>query len=249
MHRVLVGSVIGILVSSQALGQSPASESILPPVHFVSPTFDPQKLQLARSVAAKLLPPGTTAEVLRAPLNMKVADLVHSYLMMPVARFAEEHGAELPEEGLNGPPVKRVRLLEILDPASQARLRVIGPVIQQMVAEAAATKEPQLREALALAYGQRLSVSELQALDRFLATPEGTAFGRTSATLENDLGVFAARQSADRAILDAVPAMMKRLTEATASLPKIRDTPDLSGTERKEVAKLLGIDPGQLLKR
>jgi hypothetical protein len=111
---------------------------------------------------------------------MSVASLAHDYLMMPVERFAAEHGAALPEEGVNGPAVIRVRLLEILDPASQTRSRVISGVIQQMAADAAMSKEPELREALAIAYGQQLSVSELQELDRFLATPVGTKFAHFS---------------------------------------------------------------------
>jgi hypothetical protein len=248
--RSLVISVIGgALAATPAAGQTRAAESIPPPLTLVSPKLDPAKAQLARSVAARLLPPGTTREIFRQPLNLTVDALVHSYLMMPVERFVEEHGAELPQEGVNGPPMVRVQLLQILDPASQTRLRVIGPVIQEMAADAAAAKEPQLREALALAYGQRLSVSELQALDRFLATPEGTAFARTSASLENDLIVFAARQAMDRAVADAVPAMIDRLSKATASLPKIRDAADLSEAERKEVAQLLHADPGLLFKK
>jgi len=248
MRSPVIAIIGGALVATPAVGQTAPAEPIPRPLNIVSPKLDPAKAQLARSVAAKLLPPGTTREVFRQPLNLKVADLVHGYLMMPVERFVKEHGAELPEEGVNGPPMVRVQLLQILDPASQTRLRVIGPVIQEMAADAAAAKEPQLREALALAYGQRLSVSELQALDRFLATPEGAAFARTSASLENDLFVFAARQSMDRAVADAAPAMIDRLSKATASLPKIRDTADLSEAERQRVAQLLHADPALLFK-
>lgn len=246
---LIEGILTGALVSAPAFAQATVRETVPHPLHLVSPTLDPAKAQLARSVAAKLLPAGTTRDLLQAPLNMSVASLAHDYLMMPVERFAAEHGAALPEEGVNGPAVIRVRLLEILDPASQTRSRVISGVIQQMAADAAMSKEPELREALAIAYGQQLSVSELQELDRFLATPVGTKFARTSAMLENDLGVFAARQSINRAIVAALPAIMKRLDEATAPLPKIRDAGDLTEAERKEVGQLLHVDPEQLLKR
>jgi hypothetical protein len=117
-----------------------------------------------------------------------------------------------------------------------------------MTAEAAARKEPQLREAMALAYGHQLSLSELQALDRFLSTAEGVAFAKTSATIESNLGVFAARQLMDRAIVETFPAMRARLTEAMAKLPKVRDTENLSEAERKEIAQLLKVDPEQLVR-
>jgi len=188
-----------------------------------------------------LLPPGTISEWFKS--NIGVGTLVHQYLMTPVERFAQEHGAKLPEEGIKGPPVVRMRLLEILDPASRQRITIADPVIRRMAAEAAATREPQYREALAIAYGQRLSVSELQALDRFLSTPEGTAFARNMWLVQNDFGVFAAQQIMDKAVVDAVPAMTEQLDKATASLPKVKDWSDLNDAERKEVAKLLNVDP------
>ena len=246
MFKLLSGITIGLLFCTPAIGQS--GETAPPPFRYSTPTLEPAKLQLARSVASKLLPVGTTDKVTRDPLNMKISALVHDYLMMPVEQFAQEYGVQLPQEGVNGPPIIHVRLLEILDPASQTRLRVISPIISQMAAEAAASKESELREALAIAYGQRLNVSELQALDKFLATPEGAAFVRCSATIDNDLGVFAARQSMDRAIVQALPAMTTRLAQATASLPKIRDAADLSEAERTEVAQLLRVDPARLTK-
>ena len=64
--------------------------------------------------------------------------------------------------------------------------------------------------------------------------------------LENDLGVLAARHFIDQAVIDAVPTMTGRLTQVTASLPKIRDTAGLSEAERKEVARLLSVDLSQL---
>jgi hypothetical protein len=230
-------------------GSSTTSQPLLPPVRYIPPAIDSAKAQLARSVAAKLLPAGLTGEMLRQPFNSKIANLAHSYLMMPVERFSAEYGGKLPVECINGPPTVRLRLLAILDPASRERSSVADPIIRSMAAEAAASKEPQLREALARAYGQMLSLSELQALDRFLATPQGAAYAHASAMLENDLGVFAARQFIDRAILEATPAMLTRLTKATASLPKIRSAADLSDAERKEVADLLHLDSGQLRKK
>jgi hypothetical protein len=231
-------------------GSSTTSQPLLPPVRYIPPAIDSAKAQLARSVAAKLLPAGITGEMLRQPFNSKIANLAHSYLMMPVDRFAAEYGGKLPVEGINGPPTVHLRLLGILDPASGERSSIADPIIRTMAAEAAASKEPQLREALARAYGQMLSLSELQqALDRFLATPQGAAYAHASAMLENDLGVFAARQFIDRAILEATPAMLTRLTKATASLLKIRSAADLSDPERKEVADLLHLDSGQLRKK
>jgi hypothetical protein len=52
----------------------------------------------------------------------------------------------------------------------------------------------------------------------------------------------------DRAVADAAPAMIDRLSKATASLPKIRDTADLSEAERQRVAQLLHADPALLFK-
>lgn len=205
------------------------------------PTIDPAKAEAARSVAAKLMPAGTMRRLLTQPLNMKVIALVYSYSTAPVERLAQEMGARLPEEGRDGPPMVRIRLREIIDPAAEQRIAIAHPIIAEAAAVAAERTEPKLREALALAYSERMTLAELHALDRFLSTPDGAAFVRATADLEADLDVFSARQTLDAATIDAVAASLPRIEQAAAALPKIRSLRDLTPGERAEAAQLLGV--------
>lgn len=237
----MLSITVALCAALVATGASPAAPVSLPPVQYFPPKLDAAKADLARSVAARLLPTGSTAEWARQSPGL--SGLVHQYLMLPVTRFVEERGAKLPEEGVDGPPVVRVRLLSIIDPASVERVSVIGPVVEKIVAEIATSREPELRKAMALAYGQRLSVGELQALDRFLATPEGSAFARSNRVIWEDWGVYAAQQFMFREIEAAEPVMKRRIAKATALMPKIKEWADLTEPERREVAKLLKIEP------
>ena len=231
---------VSLCAALMATAAPEAVANSLPPVRYEAPTLDAEKGEVARSVAARLQPPGWTATWFKG--SMGLANIVHTQLMMPVERFARERGATLPEEGRDGPPVVRLRLLAIIDPASLQRLSMISPIVEKTVADIAASREAQLREAIAVAYAQRMSVAELRALDRFLATPEGTAFAGVNRAVSNDWGVFAAQQTIARAIEDADPVITRRISNSTSKLPKIKGWNDLSEAERKEVSKLLNID-------
>ena len=224
---------------------APQPPSSIPVVRRTTPTIDPAKAQVARSVASRLLPEGVTRTILNEPFNSTVLNLVHSYLMLPVEQFASSISAKLPQEGVNGPPVVRVGILEIIDPASAERGRIADKAIRKMAADAAMAEEPQLREALAIAYS-RLTLEELKALDEFLATPAGAVFARTNASLENDLDVYAARSRIQRAIAASAPAMLARLSDETEALPRVKSAAELTPTERKQIADLLQIDQSQV---
>jgi hypothetical protein len=239
----LVLSFAAAAVPSEA---APPLKQPIPVVRRDTPALDPVKADAARSVAARLLPTGITRKILNDPLNDKIIVLTHSYLMMPVEQFALAIGIKLPKEGVNGPPEVRVGILTIIDPASRERGDIADKVIREMAGNAAMTEEPRLRNALAIAYSSRLSLDELKALDSFLATPAGAAFARTSAMLENDMDVHAARFMMDRAIAASVPSMLGRLSKETAALPHTKTAAELNPAERKEIARLLQIDQSQL---
>ena len=245
MHYAITMFLVEFLAAAALAQSAPTSQAPLPLLRRTSPTLDPAKADLARSVASRLLPPGTTRQLLNDPFNPTILSLVHGYLMLPVQVFAASIGAPLPQEGITGPPLVRVGILEIIDPASAERGRIADKAIRSMAAEAAMEEEPRLREALALAYS-RLTLEDLKALDDFLGTPAGVAFARTNASLDNDLNIAAAHAMIDRAIAAAAPSMLARLSEETESLPHVKTAAELTPSERRQIADLLHIDVSQL---
>lgn len=238
---------LALLVAAAApVGTTDPTKAPVPVVRLNTPAIEPAKAEVARSVAARLLPDGISRDILSSPFNATVVTLAHSYLMMPVEQFASSVGVTLPQEGVSGPPLVHVRILRIIDPANAERTTIVGKVISEMAADAAVAKEPEVRNALAVTYSSQLSFDQLKALDNFLATPAGAAFARTNAMLGGDPYVLAAMSSQQRAIAAAMPAMLVRLSEETKSLTPIKSAEQLTPAERKQIADLLHIDQSRL---
>lgn len=239
--------LLAILMAAAApIGSVEPAKDPIPVVRLNTPAIEPAKAEVARSVATRLMPAGISRDILSSPFNATVVNLAHSYLMMPVEQFANSIGATLPQEGVSGPPLVRVGILNVIDPANVERTTIVGKVIREMAADAAVAKEADVRNALAVTYASQLSLDQLKALDNFLATPAGTAFARTNAMLGGDPYVLAAASAQQRAIAAAMPAMLVRLSEATKSLAPIKSAEQLTPAERKQIADLLHIDQLQL---
>ena len=241
--------MLAILLSIAAAGAgsaAPAQPASPPVLRRTPPALDPAKAELARSIAARLVPVGINRALLSDPFNVTILSLVHSYLMMSVEQFAASVGAKLPEEGITGPPAVRLGILHVIDPASAQRAKIADAVIRDIAIRAATAEEPRLREAVALAYANRLSVDELRAVDVFLAPPAGAAFARATAVLDDDLDVRLARSRMERAIMASGPQVAARVNEEAASLPSIKTPADLSPAERRKIADLLQISESQL---
>jgi hypothetical protein len=233
-------AILGPLLLSQPLPLIPV---------FNRSTPDPARMALARSVTAKLLPPGYQRKLMEDPFNLAMAGLDHQLIMRPVNDFAAEVGIDLPVEGMDGPPLVKLQILGILDPARQQRSRARWRLLRQAVIEVATRAEPHMREALATAYAVRLNAEQLQELDRFLGTPSGAAYASAALSVQFDPEVEGAAQTLNRSISDALPGIVKRLDAATASLPKPKTARDLTDDERARIAALLHADPAKLKAR
>ena len=235
-----------LMAAAAPVGSVEPAKDPIPVVRLNTPAIEPAKAEVARSVATRLMPAGISRDILSSPFNATVVNLAHSYLMMPVEQFANSIGATLPQEGVSGPPLVRVGILNVIDPANVERTTIVGKVIREMAADAAVAKEAEVRNALAVTYSSQLSFDQLKALDNFLATPAGAAFARTNAMLGGDPYVLAAASAQRRAIAAAMPAMLVRLSEATKSLAPIKSAAQLTPADRKQIADLLHIDQSQL---
>lgn len=231
-----LGSIL-LLASAQATPAAPQAVVYNPPV------VDSERMKVATSVAAKLMPPGTFRQTIGAPLNLSAAALTHQILMTPVATITYEIGAEAPSVGPDGLPVAKSKILEILDPHSRKRSEAIYAVVVRVAGDAAHREEPKVREAIARAYGQRLSLPELRDVDRFLGTRSGAAYARIAISIRDDLGVYAAIQATDRAVLGSMPEMLKLIAAKTSDLPAPKTAAQLTDAERRNIAALMGVEP------
>ena len=219
-----------------------------PPIAVVQdePVLDANLLAVARSVATKFLPSGSFRRAVEEPPGFATAGLTHRILMQPVFEFAKEVGVELPPEGIDGPPFVRVQILHVLDPVSLDRATAMGPIVDNWVVETAEKAAPKMREALAIAYGQRLTIGQLRDLDNFLSTPSGAAYAAAWVPVQLDPGVSAAGQMLKRSIDDSMPLIFQRVTEGTKNLPRPKTAAQLTEEERRQIATLLRVAPAKL---
>jgi hypothetical protein len=106
--------------------------------------------------------------------------------------------------------------------------------------------EPAIRDGLAEAYANDLSLTELTDLSHFLQTPSGAAYAAKALVIQSDPAVVAKMQAIMPEIFKAMPAIMEKVQAATADLPKPKTAADLTEADRAQLAKLLGVDPAKL---
>jgi hypothetical protein len=86
-------------------------------------------------------------------------------------------------------------------------------------------------------------------LNRFFATPTGSEYASNSMTLFMDPAVMGRMQALLPQIMRQMPAMIQKMTAATANLPKPRRYSDLTAAERAQLARLLGLSEADLAGR
>jgi len=205
----------------------------------------PEQIALARKVAARVLPEGAYRTVMRGTFNGMIGNMMSQMLDVPVRRFVAATGLPDKDVAKLGETTTR-QIMEIIDPAYQQRMKITMQAMMDGMSEVMTRMEPDMREGLAEAYASRFSSVQLTELDRFFATPTGTAFAGQQFTIMSDPALMQRMQSIMPAIMQTLPDVMKKAQAATASLPKAKTAADLTDADRARLATLLGVNPGDL---
>jgi hypothetical protein len=208
----------------------------------------------ARIAAAKvtidyIVPAGTYSKLFGGSFNQIMNQTMDSMTTMPLADLVKASG--IPQQDiakLGGATLADV--MQIMDPAykqrQQATMNAMMPALNQMMT----TMEPSMREALAEAYARRFTLDQLNDMNRFFATPSGTAYANNSLLIMMDPEVVRRiTKDMPKMIQDfmaQMPAIQKKVEADTANLPKPREYKDLTPDQRARLAKLLGIDEKDL---
>lgn len=236
-------------VAGLALAQPAAAQDSTPAAQAAP---DPARLAAAKVTIDYILPTGTYAKMFGGSFNQLMDQAVDSMTDLPIADLLRSTG--MPQEDVA--KLGRATLadvMEIMDPAYRERQRATIEAMTPALNKMMASMEPAMREAMVDAYAKRFTLEQLNDMNRFFATPSGTAYASNSMSIMMDPDVIG-RVSKDtpkmiQEFMAQMPEISKRVEAATANLPKPREYGDLTAEQKAKLANLLGIDEKELEQR
>ncbi len=206
--------------------------------------IDAERLAAAQTVAGKLFPDGTYTRMMSS-MDGLMDSVMGQVMDMPMSDLVRMAG--IPDAEIKSMPKSSMKqMMAIMDPAFEKRTSTVMRVMMAEMGRIMTPLEPGMREGLAQSYAKRFSVTELAELNRFFATPTGGAFASESMLLMMDPAVMNKMMEFLPALTREMPAIVQKLTSATADLPKPKTFKDLNAEERARLANLLGIPESQL---
>ncbi|GAO55085.1 DUF2059 domain-containing protein [Novosphingobium sp. MD-1] len=248
MSALLRATVAAALLLSPATAiaqESPAPATSASPA---LPPVDPARLQAATATVDHIFPAGTYAKIMNGTMDTIVRQSVDSMTALPMRDLVGLAGLK-PEEAAKVGKGTMAEVMAILDPAFRQRTDLSMTVMRDEMTAMMTQFEPDMRAGLAEAYARRFSAAQLDELNHFFATPTGSEYASNSMTLFMDPAVIGRMQALLPQIMRQMPAMIQKMTAATANLPKPRRYADLTAAERAQLARLLGLSEADLAGR
>lgn len=204
------------LLASVAGMAAPAVAQTTP----VAEAPDTARLETARRVMGRLWPDGLYRRMMSGTMQQIVDSTMASMGQIPVEEMAKAAGSKEDLGDIKGKSM--AELMEAADPAYRERTRITIDVMMGEMIPLMEKAEPGIRESLAQTYARRFTAAQLADLDRFLATPSGSAFADQFFLAYTDPEVVQQMQSFTPELMKAMPAILTKVQAATAHLPPPR---------------------------
>ncbi|MGH6617717.1 DUF2059 domain-containing protein [Sphingomonas sp.] len=184
--------------------------------------IDTERLAAARPVIERIWPLGTYERLMRTTLDQTVGNMMSGMYGMKMDDIA----ATMPDDEKAKDAARKGKTLgeamKADDPYFEERMRISMRVMADEMSRIMTDAEPEVREALTKSYARRFTVAELGDLDRFFATPTGTAYARDSMLLMMGPDMMHAMQAFAPRMMKEMPAMTAKIEAATKHLPPAR---------------------------
>jgi hypothetical protein len=208
----LTASSFALTVSASA--ETPAATTAAPaPV-------DPVRLKLAEQTVAKLIPPGTYQKMMKDMMDTMAGGMVDQMMGIDAATMAGMAGVEADSEAAEAAKGKTMAdIMAEMDPNFKERMDITMKVMFSEMGDLMSAMEPIVREALSKIYARKYSAQELADMNSFFATPSGAAFAGNFMATFTDKEMMDASFGMMPKVIEAMPAIMKKVEAATAHLP------------------------------
>jgi Uncharacterized protein conserved in bacteria (DUF2059) len=215
------------------------------PISSAANAMDAGRLALGQKIAGRLLPDGIYQKMLGGTMDQLMSGMMDQMMDLPLRDIVGMSGIKMDELKALGPGTMK-QILAIMDPAFRERMDVSMKVMMGEMGGVMTAMEPEMRSGLAEAYANQYDVDQLTEIERFFATPTGSTFAAKSTLIMMDPAMMKRMQAMMPKIMDAMPAIIQKVTSATASFPKARDYKALTADERAKLASLLGMKASDL---
>jgi len=242
MIKASLLTTAALLIAAPAVAQT-AAPAVASPAAQVAP--DPATLAEARLVVAELIPPGTYKRMMSGTMSGIMDNMGDAMKAMPLKQIAELGGLD-PKEAAALDKVDIAKIMAIYDPHWQQRMSLQMGAMFEAMGDFFTTLEPELREAGAHAYANHFTLTELQDLDRYFATPTGAKFAAQSMTVMTDPAMMNEMKAMMPKMMAQMPKFIEAAQKATASLPPPRKIEDLTPAQKADLAKAIGVDVTKL---
>ena len=220
-----------------ALAQTP------PALAVEAPAIDPARLSVARVITAQMMPNGTYAKLMRDTLPGLVKQMQAALPGMMLREALRADGVK-PEAINHLDEAQLNEIIHIIDPAQQDRARMTQDAIWGKISGIMTAQEPNIREAYAEAFANRFSITQLNDIRSFFATPSGTVYAAEMLQLGSDPAVQRQVKAMMTAMIQQMPGIMDEARLSAAKLPAPRHMKDLSPKDQARIKQLLGM-PGK----
>ena len=134
----------------------------------------------------------------------------------------------------------------LFDPAWREREQRKAAAMPAMMASMAGAMEEPIRRVMAELYAIYFTSEELADIGTFFATPSGATYARQSFSMGSDPRLMGAMMQEMPAMMTAMVTMEAQLEASTSDLPAPRTLAELTPTERKGLARLVGMTVEEL---
>ena len=210
------------------------------------------RLPEAGAAANALVPEGIYGRMMREMMDGTVGGLFGMILeqgdamsSLDLADYTGLYGEEV--DALTED--QRRELTTIFDPVYQERMEAEMTAMTDMMERVFGSLEPGLREGLSRALATRFSTDELDAINAFFATPAGAKYAGESLIMFTDPQIMASVGQAMPALMQEMPALFGGEGDTAGDLPSPRRYDDLTPSEQRRAAELLGVDQPTLRAR
>ncbi len=181
------------------------------------PAPDPARLAIAEQVMGKLMADGTYVRIMDSTQDQILQPLLDRVWNMKGSEFADLFGfkdmpASSKDETFGENFGKN-------DPYAKQRVEAFMHVYFKLIGQMSGAIEPDVRSAMARDFARKYDAQQLADINRFLATPSGSAFAKNYMMSSFSLDVLQTSLMVWPKMMEAVPDFAKQLKEADASLP------------------------------
>lgn len=215
-----------VAVCTPAMAEPAKIETAATPV-------DPARLKAAENVVMRLVPPGTYQRIMKDVMDSMADGMMDQIMEIDAAAMAGMTGMDGTDAIKKGETLEQIAAER--DPHFRERMDIMMKVMFEEMGVMMGELEPTVRTALSSIYAKKYTLTELNDINAFFATPSGTSFAGNFMSTFTDKEMMQASFGMMPKIIEAMPAIMKKVEAATAHLPP-PPSPVTQTTEQPEDA-------------